>query len=431
MQVKVESTGALERRMRVELPAERIEKEVESRLKRVSKTAKIKGFRPGKVPANVVRKHYGSQVREEVLSELMGQSYRDAVQQENLSPVARPHIEPELAGSAGTFAYTATFEVMPEVKLTGLDRISVTVPEVQIGDSDCDDMIANLRRQKATWKTVDRKSAEGDRVVVDFEGQLDGEAFKGGTGKEVPVVLGEGQMLEDFEKALFGIAAGEEKDFKVKFPKDYHSQELAGKKVDFHVSAHRVEELELPPLDDSLAEAYGVEEGGLERLRIDVRENMEREAAERVRADVREQAMTGLLAANPVEVPKALVHQEAHSMQHEVMRQYNIEDHDQAPAIENFLEGAEKRVRLSLLIRQIIEDNHLQVDADKLKARVEQLCAGYENAEEMVQTYLGNPQILSQIEPMVLEDQAVDWIVKNGKEKTKKVEFREYMKPQA
>jgi trigger factor len=429
MQVTVESTGTLERKMRVELPAERIEKEVESRLKRVGKTAKIKGFRPGKVPPNVVRKHYGSQVRQEVLSELMGQSYRDAVQQENLSPVAQPQIEPDMAGKEDTFAYTATFEVLPEVSLKGLDKIEVTIPEIEIKDTDCDDMIDNLRRQKATWNTVERKSAEGDQVIVDFEGTLKGEAFQGGTGKEVPVVLGQGQMLPDFEKALFGVAAGDEKSFKVKFPKDYGAEALAGQKVDFAIKVHRVEEQELPPLDDSLAAAYGVEEGGLEKLKSDVRENMEREAAQRVRADIREQAMTGLMEANPVEVPKALIHQEAHSMQHEAMRQYGIEDHDQAPPLENFVDSAEKRVRLSLLIRQLIDDNDIQVDADKLKERVDQLCAGYENAEEMARTYLGNPQAMSQIEPMVLEDQAVDWIVANGKEKSKKFSFKEYMKP--
>jgi trigger factor len=430
MQVKVESTGALERKMRIELPAERIEKEVESRLQRVGRTAKIKGFRPGKVPATVVRQHYGSQVRQEVLSDLMGQSYRDAVQQENLNPVAQPRIEPEVAGTSDTFAYTATFEVLPDVALGGLDKIEVTIPDVEITDADCDDMIANLRRQKATWNEVERKSADGDRVVVDFDGTLDGETFQGGTGKEVPVVLGEGQMLPDFEKGLLGIQAGDEKSFKVKFPKDYHSEELAGKKVEFAIKAHRVEEQQLPPLDDSLAEAYGVEEGGLDKLKSDVRDNMGREAAARVRTDIREQALSGLLDNNQLEVPKALIHQEAHSMQHEVMRQYGIEDHSQAPPIENFAEGAEKRVRLSLLIRQLIDDNGIEVDADKLKARVDELCAGYENAEEMAQTYLSNPQIMQQIEPMVLEDQAVDWIVKNGKEKSKKIGFQEYMKPQ-
>ena len=233
MQVTVESTGALERKMRVELPAERIEKEVESRLKRVGRTAKIKGFRPGKVPPKVIRQRYGSQVRQEVLTDLMGQSYRDAVQQENLNPVAQPQIEPDMAGGGDAFAYTATFEVLPEFSLQGLDKIEVTVPKVEIEDSDIDDMLDNLRRQKADWETVERKSAKGDRVVVDFEGKLKGEVISGGQGTEVPVVLGEGQMLPDFEEALYGVKADEEKSFKVKFPKDYQAEELQGKKSSF------------------------------------------------------------------------------------------------------------------------------------------------------------------------------------------------------
>lgn len=435
MQVKVESTGTLERRMRIELPAERIEKEVESRLKRVGKTAKIKGFRPGKVPANVVKQHYGSRVRQEVLSDLMGQSYRDAVQQENLNPVAQPLIEPDMSAAGNGFAYTATFEVLPEVKLTGLEKIQVTVPDIEISESDCDEMIENLRRQKATWRTVERASAESDRVIVDFEGKLKGEVIQGGKGSEVPIVLGEGQMLPDFEKALFGIKAGDEKSFKVKFPKEYQAEDLRGKKVDFSILVHRVEEQVLPPLDDTLAEMYGVEEGGLDKLKQDVTENMEREAEQRKRSDIREQAMRGLLEANPVEVPVAMINQEAHSMQHEVMRKYGIEDenhtHEHAPPIESLKDGAEKRVRLSLLIRQVIDDNNIQVDGERLKERVAQLCAGYENAEEMAATYLGNPQIMAQIEPMVLEDQAVEWLVANGKEKKKKISFKEYMKPSA
>ena len=415
--------------MRVELPAERVEKEVESRLKSVGRTAKIKGFRPGKIPAKVVRQHYGSQVRQEVLTELMGQSYRDAVAQENLNPVAQPKIEAEVSDKSDGFAFVATFEVLPEVTLKGLDKIEVTRPEVEISDADCDDMIESLRKQKATWKTVEREARVGDRVTVDFDGQLKGEPIEGGKGSEVPVVLGQGQMLPDFEKGLTGVTNGAEKSFEVKFPKDYHVEELVNKKVDFTVKVHRVEEEELPPLDDNLAEVYGVEEGGLERLREDIIENMEREADEKIRNDVREQALKGLLEANPFEVPNSLVHQEAHSMQHEAMRQLGIEDHDQGPPIDNFNDGAEKRVRLSLLIRQLLDDNNIVLDAGRLRERVEQICAGYENAEEMVTHYLNNPQVMARIEPLVMEEQAVEWVIENGVKKKKTIGFKEYMKP--
>jgi trigger factor len=427
MQVTVESTGTLERRMRVELPAERIEKEVDSRLKSVGKNVKIKGFRPGKVPAKVVRQRYGAQIRQEVLSDLLQQSYSDAVQQENLNPAGGPQIETESDSDGKGFAYVATFEVMPEVELKGLDKIKVEKPEVEIADSDLDDMIENLRKQKATWNEVDRASAKGDRVVVDFEGKLDGDLIEGGQGREVPVILGQGQMLPDFEKGLTGIKAGDEKTFKVKFPKDYHAEDLQGKKVEFTVQTHRVEEESLPPIDDSLAEMFSVKEGGLEQFRKDVIDNMRHEADQKVRSQVREQLMEELLAANPIEIPQALKHQEMHSMQHEAMQRLGIEDHDQAPPAENFAEPAEKRVRLGLLIRQLITDQDIRLDEERVREHVEEMCSGYENADEMVNMYMNTPQVRQQVEPIVLEQMAFDWLLEHGKVKSKKTSFKDFM----
>jgi trigger factor len=427
MLVTVESTGKLERRMRVELPAERIEKEIESRLKSVGRTAKIKGFRPGKIPEKVVRQRYGGQIRQEVLSDLMQKSYSDAVIQENLNPAGGPKIEPEVAEGDKGFAYVATFEVLPEVTLKGLEKIEVTKPDIQIKDKDCDDMIHNLRKQKAVWSTVERASKEGDRVIVDFKGTMKGEPVKGGEGKQVPVDLGEGRMLPDFEKALSGVKAGEEKSFKVKFPKDYHEEALASKKIDFEATIHRVEEEELPPLDDTLAELYEVKEGGLAALKADVISNMKREAEQRVLIDVKEQALNGLVDANPIEIPNALRQQEIHALQHDAMRRLGIEDHDKAPPAENFAEAAERRVRLGLLVRQLIQDNNLATDPDRVRTRVEEMCASYENADDMVAMYMNNEQVMSQIEPMVLEDQAVEWIIEHGVEKTRKIGFHEYM----
>jgi len=276
---------------------------------------------------------------------------------------------------------------------------------------------------------VERESKDGDRVVVDFDGRIKDEPFPGGQGTEVPVVLGQGAMLPDFEKALFGVSADEEKTFKVKFPKDYHSEDLQGKKVDFSIKVHKVEEEELPPLDDSLAELYGVSDGGLDKLRDDIAKNMRREADEKVAADIKEQALTGLLENNPIEIPNSLKHQEMHSMQHEAMRRMGIEDHDQAPPQESFAEGAERRVRLSLLVHQLIDDEKIVLDRDRVKGRVEELCSSYENAGEMVANYMSNPQIMAQFEPMILEEQAVDWLIANGKDKTRKVSFKEYMQP--
>jgi len=428
MNVTVESTGALERRMRVEVPIEHIENEVNSRLKSVGKTARVKGFRPGKVPPRVVRQKYGKQVRQEVLGEIMQKSYTDAVVQEKLKPAGGPKIETE-GEDDKNFTYVATFEVLPEVELKDLDKIKVDKPEIVIGDEDVEDMLLSLRRQRASWDEVDRKAKDGDRVIVDFTGTLDGEEFQGGSGTEIPVVLGGGQMLEDFEKGLKGMKPGEEKTINVKFPKDYPAEELAGKKADFAIKMHKVTEEVLPEIDDEFAAAFNVTEGGLDQFRQDVRENMEREARQKVDADVREQVMNGLIEKNPLDVPQALVQEEMHAMQHEAMQRMGIEDHDQAPPMENFREAAGKRVRLGLLLRQVISENGITAGDEDMRARVEDMCSGYENADEMVNMYLANPQVMQQIEPMVVEQKAVEWLTENGKVKAKKVSFKGYMNP--
>ena len=330
MQVTVESTGALQRKMRVELPAERIEQAVASKLRTVGRTAKLKGFRPGKVPPQVIRQRYGKQVRQEVLADIMQQSYGDAVRQQQLQPAGGPQIETE-PGDAAHFAYTATFEIMPVIKLQNLDGIAVEKPEVGIADSDLDAMIETLRRQKATWSKVERAAAKGDRLTVDFTGTLKGEPIEGGQGSNVPVILGEGSMLPDFEKGLSGVKAGDAATFKVKFPKDYHAPALQGKKAEFAATIHSVEEQILPPVDDSLAELFSVTEGGLQQFKQDVRENMRHEAAQKVHARVREQLLEGLLAANPIDIPQALVSDEIRSMQKAAMQQLGIEDETAAP----------------------------------------------------------------------------------------------------
>jgi trigger factor len=316
---------------------------------------------------------------------------------------------------------------MPEFELKDLDKIKVERPVVSIAAKDLDAMIEKLRKQKASWEAVDRLSAKGDRVIVDFDGSIKGEPITGGKGTEVPVVLGEGQMLPDFEKALFGIKAGDEKTVKVKFPKDYQAEELQGKKVDFTIQAHRVEEQVLPEVDDAFAEMFEISEGGIDKFKEDVKDNMRREANAKIKAYIREQVIDGLIKANDIEIPKTLKHQEMHALQRDAMQRMGIEDAEQAPAIDNFTDLAEKRVRLGLLIRQLIADQHLTVDEDKVRARVEEMCAGYENAEDMVNIYMSNPQIVQQIEPMVLEQQAIDWLTENGKVADKKVSFTEYM----
>ncbi len=427
MDVTVKSIGALERSMRVELPIEPIEQQVNSRLKSVGRTAKIKGFRPGKVPAKIVKQRYGKKVRQEVLGEVLQKSFSAAVTQEKLNPVGGPKIETE-DENGKTFAFTATFEIMPEFELKDIEKIEIERPDIAICDDDIDDMLTKLRKQKATWDVVDRSAVEGDRVVIDFVGKLKGEVFPGGEAKDYSVELGSGQMLPDFEKGLQGATAGDEKTFKVKFPKDYHAEDLAGKKADFSITVHRVEAEILPELDDDFAAMFDVSEGGLKRFMADVRENMEREADQKAKSEVREQVMQALLEANPLEIPQALKHQEMHSLQREAMQRMGLDAAQQeAMPLENFSAAAEKRVALGLLLRQVISDKALTIDKTMLRARVEELCAGYENADDMVEMYLSNPQVMQQIEPMVIEQQAIDWILENCKVNPKKISFEEFM----
>ncbi|HEX6928451.1 MAG TPA: trigger factor, partial [Gammaproteobacteria bacterium] len=298
MQVSVEATQGLERRMTVQVPAERVESEVDNRLRRLGRTAKVKGFRPGKVPFKVVRQQYETQVREDVLQELLRQTYGEALQKEKLRPAGAPAIDPVSMERGEGLRYTATFEVYPEITLKKTDGLDLDSPKAEVTDSDLDAMIAKMRKQRGEWKPVERPAAEGDRVVIDFEGKLKGEDFPGNKGQKVPVELGAARMVEDFEKNLTGVAAGADTSFDVKFPKDYHAEALQGKKAVFSVHVHEVQELVQPALDDEFCKQFGVEEGGLEKLRDDVRAHMQRELDAAIRRHRKEKVLDALIEAN-------------------------------------------------------------------------------------------------------------------------------------
>ena len=426
MDVIVETTGSLERRMRVEMPITTINQQIDSRLKSVGKTAKLKGFRPGKVPAKIIKQRYGRQVREEVVGEVLQKSYAQAITEQGLKPAGQPKIEAE-DENGKTFLFTATFEVMPEIELQDLEKIKTDKISVSIHSDDIDEMILNLRKQKAVWKQVNRKSRNGDRVVIDFEGKLKGDSFSGGEGKELPVVLGSGQMLPDFEKGLIGVSAGEEKTFKVKFPKDYHSKDLAGNKADFIISVHRVEKENLPKVDANFIKDFNIDDGNVDQFKKEIEENMNREAEQKIKNITREQAMNGLLETNPIDIPQVLKFQEMQALQQEAMQRMGLEDISKAPKIENFSEAAEKRVAFGLLLNQLVVDKDIKADDEMLRAQVEELCAGYENADDMIDMYMKNTQVMQQIKPMVLERLAIEWIIKNGSSKSKKISFKKFM----
>jgi trigger factor len=423
----VKSISEIKKEMTVEISSKIIEEKVIQRLKIIGRKAKIKGFRPGKIPANVVRQHYGAEANQETLSELIQQSYSEAIAENKLRPVGSPQIEPQENKNNSNFIYKATFEVLPEIKLKGLDGIKVEKPEIDITDKDLDLMMEKLRKQKRTWSEIAKKSTEGDQVTIDFMGSLDGEVIQGGQGKSVPVVLGEGQMLPDFEKALYALKSGDNKKFNVKFPKDYHSKELAGKNINFEVSVNHVEEPILPELNDKLAEEFGVKEGGIDKLKSDVKDNMLREVNQRITQDLKEQIMSSLIKANNIQIPDVMHNNEIANMQKESMRQMGIKEDGEVPPAENFTDLATKRVKLGLLLSQFIEDNSLTVDSNKLRKRVEEMCAGYEDPSIMIDQYMNNPQFISQIEPIVLEEQAITLIAEKAKEKIKKISFTKYM----
>ena len=428
LQVSVESRDGLERALSIQVPAARIDNEVAQRLQKFGRTASLKGFRPGKVPAKVLEKRYGEQFRNDVLQEVLQSSYQEAIVQEKLRPVGMPRFEPEQLDSGQDLKFTAVFEIYPEIELTDLAKLKVERPVVEVGDADIDEMIDSLRRQRVEWEAVDRKSKDGDRVRVNFSATLKGEPLEGGSGDDVPVILGEGSMLPDFEKALKGVKADEEKDFTVKFPKDYHEPSLGGEKAEFTAKVIEVAASKLPEIDEEFIKSFGVESGQMDDLRADVRRNMEREAEARSAAELKKQVMDAILEANEVNVPAALVQEESASLQQDAMRQMGIQDPAQAPALESFRETAEQRTRLGLLVGAVINEHKVQVDNDRVKAKVEEICAPYEEPEEIAKMYFQNPDLLRSVENVVLEEQVVDLIVGQAAVKDKNIAFSDLVK---
>lgn len=428
LDISVEAKAGLERSVTVRVPHEEIEQQVSQRLIKVGKTARLKGFRPGKVPAKVLRQHYGGQVRQEVLADVIRSSLARALAQEKLNAAGGPAIEVLAEGNDSHFAYRATFEVYPEIKLKPLEKLSFETPDVAVAEADIDDVIEKLRDQRAELEVVERKSANDDRIVIDFVGTIDGEKFEGGEGKEVAIIIGAGQVIDDFEKALIGLAPGDTKAAKVKFPKDYPVDSLAGKKAVFDITVLRVEQKVLPALDEGFAEKFGIKEGGINALRKEVRANMERELEGRKKAEIKRRALDGLLAANKIDVPKALVDEEISAMQTGAMQQLGIKERDKAPPRDNFHEPARRRVALSLLVQELIRDREIKVDQARVIKRVEELAAGYENPQQAAQQYRASRELMAQIESGVLEGQVVDLLVEAAKPKPKAVKFEEFMR---
>jgi trigger factor len=427
MQVSIESTGKLERRMQVQVPAERVSQEIAARLKNISRTARLNGFRPGKAPIKVIRQQFGSQIHREVIGELLQSSYAEAVTQKQLTPAGSPRIEPQSMDEGQDLKYTATFEVFPEVVLQPMESLEVDKVTAEVTESDIDAMIERLRKQQMKYSAANRAAANGDKVTIDFEGAIDGVTFAGGKGDNIAIVLGEGRMLPELEQGLIGATPGEKRDVTVNFPADYRAAELAGKQAVFATEVKSVEEPVLPEIDEEFCKAFGVTEGGLPKLREDVAANMRRELEQALRNRNKAAVMEKLYEANPTEVPNVLIEGQIRDMQVEAMRRAGTKDAAQAPPREPFVEPARRRVALGLLLNDVIRKENLVVDRAKVNERLDEMVSAYGDAEGMKRAYMQNADAMRQVESLALEDQAVDWILEHAKVREVKSSFKQLM----
>ena len=434
MQVSIETTSGLERRLTVGVPAEVIDQEVNKRLQEAAKTVRINGFRKGKVPLKVVRQKYGAGVRQEVLGETINRSFYDALNQQDIKPAGQPSIEPKQFEEGKDFEFVATFEVYPEIELNGIDGVKVDRLTAEITDTDIDEMIETLRKSQASWEVVDRAAQEGDKVNIDFVGTKEGEEFDGGSAKGHDLELGSNNMIPGFEDGIVGVKPGEEKVLPLTFPEDYQVESLKGASVEFKVTVNTVSEQKLPELNDEFFSGFGVTEGGVEKFRSDVKDNMEREKDRVIKNKVKTQVLDALLDKNQVEVPGALVKGEINALRQQAMQQYGQLDSKldlQALLPDDlFRERAQRRTALGLLIAEVVKKEGFSVDKDRLRQMIEGIAATYENADSVVNYYYSNQELMAGAEAAVLEDQVVDHLLANAAVEERAVSYQELIKPE-
>jgi trigger factor len=433
MQVSVETTQGLERKLTISVPAESVDVEVKNRLRHISKTQRINGFRPGKVPASVIQKRYGQSVRQEVAGELMQRNFVDAIVAEKMNPAGRPNFIAKSNEDGKALEFEATFEIYPEVALTGLESIAVERPNVEVTDADLDEMFTTLQNQHKTWKENKRKTKLGDKLTLDFTGRVDGEIFEGGEAKDFELELGAGRMIPGFEKEITGMKVGEEKTIKVTFPEDYHAENLKGKEAEFDIVIHKTEGPVLPTVDEDFAKLFGVEEGGIEALRSEVSTNMTRELTQAVKAKVKDQVIEGLLEANDVEIPKALIAQEIEVLRKQALQRFAGQmDPNNMPELpaDMFEEQAKRRVKVGLLLGEVIKINELKVDESKVNELIASAASAYEDPKEVIEYYATNKELNQQMQNVALEEQAVELLLESAKVKSKKASFKDIMNPE-
>ncbi len=428
MQVSVEKTSELSRKMTVSVPEAVVQEKMAERLKSLARSVKIDGFRPGKVPQHVVKKMYGDRIRGEIASELIKATYYDALQDQDLKPAGHPYIEP--LDEAEGFKYTAVFEVYPEISLEGIDQLEVVRPVATVSDSDVENMIEKLRAQQQTWHIVDRPAQEHDRVTISFSGTSEGENFTDGRVEDFQVVCGSKKMIPGFEDNLVGLETGSNKTFTLTFPEGYDNKALAGKVAQFEVDVIKVEEPLLPEIDEDFVKAYGIEDGSVESFREDVRNNMDRELEQALRSKLKSSVMDALYEKIQLTVPNTLVDMEVDSLMKpyiETAKRQKMKLEDLKLPRDVFEEQAKRRVALGLILGEIIQKNAIKLDSNKVRSTIEDLSRSYEKPDDVVNWYYSDESRLTDVQQMVLEDQVIEWLVARAKVSDETVNFNDVM----
>ncbi len=434
MQVSVETTQGLERRLTITVPAAAISTEVEKELRNIAKNRRVDGFRPGKAPVAMIKKMFGLSVLQDVASRQMQNHFYQAIIANKLTPAGAPTFAPGQLAEGKDLEFAATFEVYPEVELNALDKIEVTKPVVEITADDLETMLGTLRKQHATWAKTDAAAASGDRVVIDFVGSIDGEEFEGGKASDFTLEMGQGRMIPGFEDGIIGKKAGEEVTVDVTFPAEYHAENLKGKAAKFAVTVKAVEAQQLPEVNDEFAKLFGLADATVDALKVEVKKNMERELNNSIKARVKDQVIKGLLATHEVEVPQALIDSEIDVLRRQALQRFgNNLDPKQLPELPAslFTEQAKDRVKVGLLLGEVIKANKLQVEDARVQSLIETVASAYEDPQEVVQYYNSNKELLQGMRNVALEEQAIDLVLTKAKVKEEKAKFDEIMNPQA
>ncbi|MCE0760213.1 trigger factor [Marinobacter sp. G11] len=425
MQVSVETTSNIERRMTIGVPAQEIDQAVQKRLQETARTVRLNGFRPGKVPMSVVKRRFGDSIRQEIVGEVMRDNYIKALQEQDVNPAGWPRFEPKTMEEGKDLEFVAIFEVLPEIELGDLSKVEVEKPVSEVADKDIDTMIDNLRRQQATMKEVKRKSKNKDVVTIDFKGSIDGEEFEGGSAEGHRLTLGSGQMIPGFEKGIVGGKAGEELEIDVEFPADYHNEDLAGKPAKFAITIHKVEEPQLPELNEEFFQKFGIEAEDEAAFREEVKKNMERELKQAVSNKVKNDVVEGLLATTELDIPSALVDQEIDRLRQDAVQRFGGQvDFQQLPK-EIFEDQAKRRVKTGLLFQEVVKKNDLKADDAKVEEKIQEIASTYEQPDEVIAHFSSNPDQKAQVESSVLEDAVVDHVLAQAKVSEKKMKYEE------